>query len=60
MAIQHVRENYPKAERLGVMSTPKKGKVEAVHSPYGFYVRLGFTQTEEADEDGGVMMMIDL
>lgn len=63
MAIRHVKDNYPQAKRLGVMSTPKegKGKVEAQHSPYEFYVKLGFRQTEEPDEDGEVMMMmIDL
>lgn len=53
---------YPQAKRLGVMSTPKEGngKVEAEHSPYEFYVKLGFGHTEEPDEDGEVMMMIDL
>jgi diamine N-acetyltransferase len=62
MAIQHVKNNYPQAKQLGVMSTPKegKGKIEAQHSPYEFYVKLGFRQTEEPDEDGEVMMMIDL
>lgn len=62
MAIQHVKENYPEAKQLGVMSTPRegKGKVEARHSSYEFYMKLGFRQTEEPDEDGQVMMMIDL
>ncbi|KAM0704904.1 hypothetical protein Q7P35_007691 [Cladosporium inversicolor] len=62
MAIRHVKEKYPQAKWLGVMSTPKEGKgmIEAEHSPYGFYVRLGFRQTEEPDGDGEVMMMIDL
>lgn len=62
MAIQRVKDNYPQAKQLGVMSTPKegKGKVEAQHSTYEFYVKLGFRQTEEPDEDGEVMMMIDL
>lgn len=62
MAIQHVKENYPQAKQLGVMSTPRegKGKVEARHSPYEFYVKLGFRQTAEPDEDGDVMMTIDL
>ena len=48
-----VRDNYPQAKRLGVMSTPKEGKhnVEAQHSPYDFYVKLGFRQTAEPDED---------
>jgi diamine N-acetyltransferase len=62
MAIQHVKENYPETKQLGVMSTPKEGseKVKAEDSPYKFYVKLGFRQTADPDEDGEVMMMIDL
>lgn len=62
MAIQHVKDEHPQAKQLGVMSTPKegKGKVEAQHSPYNFYVKLGFRQTAEPDEDGEVMMMMVL
>ena len=62
MAIEHVKKHYPQIKQLGVMSTPKegKGKVEAQHSPYNFYLKLGFRQTAEPDEDGEVMMMIDL
>jgi diamine N-acetyltransferase len=63
-AIEHVRETYPEARRLGVMSTPKEGcerkGVKAEDSPFVFYERLGFMQTEEPDEDGEVMMEIDL
>lgn len=64
MAIQHVRTNYPEAKQLGVMSTPKEGKekVDAKDSPFVFYEKLGFRQTAgpEEDEDGDVMMMMDL
>ena len=63
-AIAHVRATYPEAKRLGVMSTPKEGSegkgVRAGDSPFGFYERLGFRQTEEADGDGEVMMEIEL
>ena len=64
MAMTHVRETYPAGKRLGVMSTPKEGHegkgVKAEDSPYEFYTALGFRQTAEPDEDGEVMMEIDL
>lgn len=64
LAIRHVRSTYPAAKRLGVMSTPKEGSkeknVKAEDSPYEFYIKLGFRQTAEPDEDGDVMMEIDL
>lgn len=63
-AIEHVKTTYPAAERLGVMSTPKEGcarkRVRAEDSPFGFYEALGFRQTEEPDEDGEIMMEIEL
>ena len=63
-AIEYVRETYPEAKRLGVMSTPKEGcvakGVKAEDSPFCFYEKLGFRQTEEPDEDGEVMMEVDL
>ena len=63
MAIKHVRESYPNARQLGVNSSPRDGrpgKVAAEYSPFGFYEKLGFRQVAEADEDGDVMMMVDL
>ncbi|KAF2167624.1 hypothetical protein M409DRAFT_54205 [Zasmidium cellare ATCC 36951] len=62
MAIEHVRKTYPSAKRIGVMSTPKEGRdtVKAEDSPFLFYERLGFRQTEPPDEDGDVMMKMDL
>lgn len=46
------------------MSTPKEGcvkkGVKKEDSPFGFYEVLGFRQTEEPDEDGEVMMEVDL
>lgn len=67
-AIEHVRQNYPQAKQLGVMSTPPEGKshndpakvVKPEDSPYRFYEKLGFKQTEPPDEDGEIMMMLDL
>lgn len=64
MAIQHVKDTYPQAKRVGVNSTPKEGdlkkNVKAEHSPYQFYFKLGFRQTAEPDEDGEVLMEIDI
>ena len=67
-AIAHIRQHNPKAKQLGVMSTPPEGKisknplktVKPEDSPYKFYEKLGFKQTEPPDEDGEIMMMIDL
>ena len=67
-AIAHIRQHNPKAKQLGVMSTPPEGKesqdpvknVKPEDSPYKFYQKHGFTQTEPPDEDGEIMMMMDL
>ncbi|KAH8703795.1 GCN5 N-acetyltransferase [Talaromyces proteolyticus] len=67
-AIAHVRQHNPKAKQLGVMSTPPEGKtavnplktVKPADSPFKFYQKLGFRQTAPPDEDGEIMMMIDL
>lgn len=67
-AIAHIRQHNPKAKQLGVMSTPPEGKTSAnpiktvkpEESPYKFYEKLGFRQTAPPDEDGEIMMMIDL
>ncbi|KAI1324198.1 GCN5 N-acetyltransferase [Xylariaceae sp. FL0255] len=62
LAIAHVKENYPEAKTLGVMSTPQEGsdKVLPEHSPYHFYTKLGFKQIAPPDEDGEVLLSIDL
>ncbi|KAI5224747.1 hypothetical protein E4T41_05542 [Aureobasidium subglaciale] len=43
LAIQHVKSTYPRAVRVGVMSTPDEGaadkKVLAGDSPYHFYTQ---------------------
>lgn len=67
-ANEHIRQNHPKAKQLGVMSTPPEGKtssdpartVRLEDSPFKFYEKLGFRQTAPPDEDGEIMMMIDL
>lgn len=67
-AIEHIRQHNPKAKQLGVMSTPPEGKesdnpekvVKPEDSPFRFYEKLGFKQTEPPDEDGEIMMMISL
>ncbi|KAL2214641.1 GCN5-related N-acetyltransferase [Sarocladium strictum] len=67
-AIEHIRQHNPKAKQLGVMSTPPEGKesddpekkVKAEDSPFRFYEKLGFRQSQPPDEDGEIMMMIDL
>ena len=67
-AIAHVKQNHPQAKQLGVMSTPREGKgregeekwVKSEDSPWRFYEKLGFRETEGPDEDGDVMMMMDL
>jgi diamine N-acetyltransferase len=62
MAIAHIRQHNPRAKILGVMSTPPEGKrtVKREDSPFKFYERLGFKQVEPPDEDGEIMMHIDL
>ena len=62
MAMQHIREKYPQAKKMGLNSTPEDGNedVKAEDSPFGFYIRLGFRQVAEPDEDGEVLMEIDL
>jgi diamine N-acetyltransferase len=50
------------------MSTPPEGKegddpekvVKPEDSPFRFYEKLGFRQTQPPDEDGEIMMMISL
>lgn len=67
-AIAHIRQHNPQAKTLGVMSTPPEGKtsenplkiVKPEDSPFEFYRKLGFRQTEPPDEDGEIMMSIDL
>ncbi|QKX60402.1 uncharacterized protein TRUGW13939_07547 [Talaromyces rugulosus] len=67
-AIAHIRQHNPKAKQLGVMSTPPEGKTSAnplktvrpENSPYKFYEKLGFRKTAPPDEDGEIMMTIDL
>ncbi|KAF7170069.1 hypothetical protein CNMCM5623_002637 [Aspergillus felis] len=67
-AIAHIRQHNPRAKQLGVMSTPPEGKMSAnpakivkpEDSPYKFYQKLGFRQTAPPDEDGEIMMSIDL
>lgn len=67
-AIKHVQTHNPNAKQLGVMSTPPEGKesddpakvVRPEDSPFQFYEKLGFKQTESPDEDGEIMMKIDL
>lgn len=67
-AIAHIRENHPKAKQLGVNSTPPEGKqsddpekiVKPKDSPFKFYESLGFKQVAPPDEDGEILMMIDL
>ncbi|CAH0034080.1 unnamed protein product [Clonostachys rhizophaga] len=67
-AIAHIRQHHPKAKQLGVNSTPPEGKksenpnknVKPEDSPYNFYYKLGFRQAAPPDEDGEILMMIDL
>ncbi|ETS81281.1 hypothetical protein PFICI_06283 [Pestalotiopsis fici W106-1] len=67
-AIAHIRQHNPQAKQLGVMSTPPEGKTDAdpkqsvksEDSPYKFYQKLGFRQVAPPDEDGEIMMMLDL
>jgi diamine N-acetyltransferase len=62
MAIEHTRQNYQRAEKLGVNSTPREGKkgVRPEDSPFVFYERLGFKQAAPPDEDGEILMHLDL
>lgn len=67
-AKQHIRQHNPNAKQLGVMSTPPEGKISDIpaknvrpeDSPFKFYEKLGFKQVAPPDEDGEIMMMIDL
>ncbi|CAM1506136.1 Fc.00g057770.m01.CDS01 [Cosmosporella sp. VM-42] len=67
-AIGHIRQHNPQAKQLGVMSTPSEGKksenpiknVKPEDSPYKFYLKLGFREIAPPDEDGEIMMAIDL
>lgn len=62
LAIAHVRQHNPQAKVLGVMSTPPEGKknVEPRHSPYNFYLKLGFKEIAPPDEDGEIEMALEL
>ncbi|KAG6038229.1 hypothetical protein E4U41_004422 [Claviceps citrina] len=62
LAVAHVREHHPQAKVLGCMSTPPEGKhdVAAEQSPYGFYLKLGFRQVAEPDEDGEIELALEL
>ncbi|KIX04123.1 uncharacterized protein Z518_07676 [Rhinocladiella mackenziei CBS 650.93] len=67
-AIAHIRQHNPRAKLLRVMSTPPEGKksenplenVRPEDSPYRFYQKLGFKEIAPPDEDGEIMMAIDL
>ena len=67
-AKEHIRRHNPRARQLKLMSTPVEGKngekeeksVRPEDSPFRFYEKLGFRQVEPPDEDGEVMMAIDL
>lgn len=67
-AIAHIRQHNPQVKQVGVMSTPPEGKmsgnpsknVKPEDSPYKFYQKLGFRETAPPDEDGEIMMSIDL
>lgn len=67
-AIAHIRQLNPRAKQLGVMSTSPEGKksenppkaVNPEDSPYKFHLKLGFKQISPPDEDGEIMMSIDL
>ncbi|UNI21315.1 hypothetical protein JDV02_007316 [Purpureocillium takamizusanense] len=67
-AVAHIRQHNPWAKKLGVMSTPPEGKhvenssknVNPEDSPYKFYQKLGFVEVAPPDEDGEIMMSIDL
>lgn len=67
-AIAQIQQHNPQAKTLGVMSTPPEGKqsenvlknVKPEDSPYKFYEKLGFVEIAPPDEDGEIMMSIDL
>lgn|SRR5688572_24423282 len=67
-AIEHVRQHNPNAKQFGVMSTPPEGKrsddpdkvVKPEGSLFRLYEKLGFRQTDPPDEDGEIIMKIDL
>jgi diamine N-acetyltransferase len=66
--IAHIRQHNPQAKQLVVMSIPPEGKksddpnqvVKPEKSPFKFYEKLGFKQTDTLDEDGEIMTKIDL
>lgn len=68
-AIAHIRQNHPMAKQLKLRSTPRKGKindsnpdktVKPDNSPYRFYEKLGFREIGPPDDDGDVLMGMDL
>lgn len=68
-AIMHIRQNHPKAKQLQLRSTPREGKkndlnpiktVKPDDSPFRFYEKLGFKEIGPPDEDGDVLMGVDL
>ena len=68
-AIAHIRQNHPKAKQLKLRSTPREGKENAAKpkktvkpedSPYRFYEKLGFREIGPPDEDGDILMAMDL
>ncbi|KAJ3485395.1 hypothetical protein NLG97_g6824 [Lecanicillium saksenae] len=68
LAIEHVRTNHPAAKLIRLMSASPEGKserdhkpkVDAKHSPYKFYYKLGFRDIEPIDEYGEIEMGLDL
>lgn len=68
LAVAHVKENHDGAELIRLMSASPQGKlqrggnpsVEAEHSPYEFYYKLGFRDLEPKDEDGEIEMGLNL
>lgn len=67
-AIAHVRQHNPRAKRLKLLTTPLEGHghedpskvVKPEDSPYRFYEKLGFREIAPPDEDGELLMAIDL
>lgn len=67
-AIAHIRQHNPQAKMLRVNSTTPEGKkgknslhdVRPEDSTYRFYQKLGFRQIAPMDEDGEILMAIDL
>ncbi|ORY05081.1 GCN5 N-acetyltransferase [Clohesyomyces aquaticus] len=68
-AVAHIRQNHPRAKQLKLSSTPREGKkneknpkqtVKPEDSPYMFYEKLGFREIGPPDENGDVLMGVDL